>query len=60
MFEIDAVKDKRTSKYARVLKIAKTDEIQPEVFVAWLNEQNGIDNVGRQDNADSKAKERKE
>ena len=58
VFEIDAVKDKRASKYARVLKIAKADGIEPEVFVAWLNEQNGIDNVGRQDNADLKAKEK--
>jgi len=58
VFEIDAVKDKRASKYARVLKIAKADAIEPEVFVAWLNEQNGIDNVGRQDNADLKAKEK--
>ena len=57
VFEIDAVKDKRASKYARVLKIAKADAIEPEVFVAWLNEQNGIDNVGRQDNA-SKANEK--
>lgn len=57
VFEIDAVKDKRASKYARVLKIAKADDIQPEVFVNWLIEQNGIDNVGRQDNA-SKANEK--
>lgn len=51
VFEIDAVKDKRASKYARVLKIAKADDIQPEAFVNWLIEQNGIDNVGRQDNS---------
>ena len=57
VFEIDAVKDKRASKYARVLKIAKADDIQPEAFVNWLIEQNGIDNVGRQNN-DSKANEK--
>ena len=57
VFEIDAVKDKRASKYARVLKIAKADKIQPEAFVNWLIEQNGIDNVGRQNN-DSKANEK--
>lgn len=60
VFEIDAVKDKRASKYARVLKIAKADKIQPEAFVNWLIEQNGIDNVGRQDNEASKTKERAE
>jgi len=58
VFEIDAVKDKRAIKYARVLKIARADDIQPEAFVNWLIEQNGIDNVETQDKAVSKKEEK--
>jgi hypothetical protein len=45
VFQIDAASDKRAFKYARVLKIAKDDNVKVDGFVNWLQAQNGIDNV---------------